>query len=650
MIRNKMIKIFTILFLCLYFSPAIIWAEDSKSAIPPLQKLPALTSDFETIRSENYVYVDKTAFIEKILDFPEPSFFLLTRPRRFGKSVFLEMLSHFFSADKHLFNDTYIAKRKPEDWTKYPIINLDFIYGKSIRSSADIKDYENDLEETLCGIGADYGLDCSSSNSIDKLIKNLSTKYGQRVVILIDEYDSIFRTVNVKDGDLFNEFKKVAGQFYQKMKQSGEDIKLVYITGISRLALSFFEIGLSQSTVTDLTFHKDFSSAIGFTLDEINLNYWPYLQRWASHYGVNVSNIAEELTRWYDGYRFSLQDSETRVFNTLAVICSFKELKIRNYWAESSKIEAIIERFTLSKQNVDEFYYYSIKAEDAKRLYEDEFSSHVQMPVLLYNSGYLTIRKYNEKSDTIILSYPNKEIENKFVEKLFDSPFKPSYGHAMNTSIRESDMESFIDFLNKAAFRKYDLSTVIPETNEIEVTKHIMDAVINNKLGAVYAMKIMNGQTKGDAGIHLQNEDTSEVFPADVALIIEVKFRQSAITAIHQLFECAVKDPAAFRQTINKFLKKDVPTYSHLLAMNVGQRTGEYPEIQEWIAVPYRDGRIFMNEIQGKVNSGDELKNVEDGWCQKMKSWSSEKREFEKQVVVRNDVSHFRQSTRKYDY
>ncbi|XP_065221164.1 uncharacterized protein LOC135846088 [Planococcus citri] len=638
MICNKTMKIFTILSLCLYFSSTIMWAEGSESATPA-PSLPYESSSFQQMRTKGMIYVDKTMFIERILDLDEPPYILLTRPSLFGKSTFVEMLYHFFSAHRHLFNDTYIAKRFPQEWTKYPVINMHFCFATSIISIAGIDKYEKELEINLWNIGKTYGLDYASSYRIDFLIKNLKAKYGQPVVILIDAYDSLFKRVYRKHVDLIDKFKATACKFYHMLKQQRNNIKLVFMTGISRLFLSDFECGVSQqSNIYDATFSKNFSSATGFTLEEIESNFKPYLQRLADHYGVSVLEITENLIESYSGYRFSLKDDKTKVFNPISVIACFRNMKIGNFWEESTYTEDILQMMkNKSKNTAEELYYYSVGVQEVRGMYNDEFGPEVPSSSLLYNHGYLTIKRYNEKSKTVILAYPNIQIENSILEKLMGKSYEPMCDHGMNISIREHDIESFIDFLNKSAFRKYKLLQ-IDKIDESVATKHILDTLVSNKLGAIYSTKIIDGQdgqTVGDIDIHLQNEESSEYLPADMALIIEVKCGHSAVAGMIQLFTYAVKNPKSFRQKINNVLKKDGPTYSYLLAINIGSREGLHPEIQEWIAVPYRDGKIFADEMVAKLDKDKDVsEELGTSWKDEIRSWNNKGLTMDTEILV----------------
>ncbi|XP_065217744.1 uncharacterized protein in vnfD 5'region-like [Planococcus citri] len=439
MIHNKMIK-------------PMIRTEDFKPKIS-VQNLPRNLTTFVEMRSKGMVYVDKTAFIEKILDLID-HYLLFTRPPGFGKSTFIQMLYEFFSGNKHLFNDTYIARRMPEKWTKYPIISLDFSLISPVNSEDDIDTYTKELEDKLWEIGKSYGLDYRSSRLPDLLIANLRTKYGQPVVVLIDEYDTIFKQGSMKDADLSETFKMVVSTFYDCLKSQSSNIKLLFIAGISRLSFSPFQARLH---CRDLTFNKDFSSAMGFTLNEIKSNYEPSLQRLATHYGVNVSQIITNLTYWYDGYRFSLQDNETKVLNPISVISSLRNLEIKNYGTWMQNTGLAIESVQISQKNIEEFYYYGVKADYLEYLYTNEFSSKIPPAILLYNYGYLTIRRYNKGSGTVILAYPNKEIENLMKQILSDPSFKPTYDYAMNMSMREGDMDAFCWFSEQCGIQKPSL-------------------------------------------------------------------------------------------------------------------------------------------------------------------------------------------------
>ncbi|XP_065217743.1 uncharacterized protein in vnfD 5'region-like [Planococcus citri] len=650
MIHNKMTKMFTTFSLCVYFLLVIIRADNAKHEC---QNLPTDATSFATMMTEGMVFVDKTAFIEKLLNLAKPPFVILTRPRRFGKSTFIDMLFEFYSGNKHLFNDTYIAKRMPGDWTKYPIIRMDFGFVTPINSIADIDKYEKELETILCGIGREYGLDCESSRLIGVLIDSLYIKFGQPVVILIDEYDKISKQGNPK---LLKQFEDTIVAFYDSIKQKNKRIKLLYITGVSRISLCFAQSGLNNPI--DLTFDKNFSSAMGFTLDEIKSNFGPCLQCLATHYGVNdVSQIITNLTYRYDGYRFSLEDDKTKMFNPVSVISCFRELEITDYWTRTGKIDDVIERIKITDKSIEEYYYYSINVKHVKYLYDNEFSPQIPPAVLLHNYGYLTIRRYTKKSGTVILGYSNKEIENAIKEKLMDARFEPTYEHAINMSLREGDLEAFIGFLNDKAFRNFNLprSQKPKKRARYTVTRQILTALIDSEIAAVYSTQCMiveDGQTKGDIDLqiismhcqvkkktHLKSStqvrksfNNSNCFKSDVVITIEITVCHSAIKAMLQLLEYAVKHTNPFRMEIDKSSRKDLPTRTNLLALNIEKIQNQRVKIQGWITIPYRNGKIFVNELQS--NDKTAFHELKTGWEGKKSKWGSADLESEKEIVV----------------
>ncbi|XP_065217742.1 uncharacterized protein LOC135843708 [Planococcus citri] len=636
-----MMKIFIIFFLCLYSESAIYG-----------QRLPDASSSFTTMRSLGLDYIDKSAFIEKLLDLQEPRFVILTRPRGFGKTAFVDMLNEFFSGNKTLFNGLYIAKRFPGKWTKYPIIKLDFSTLSPVNSIGDIDIYQNELEDRLCAIGKTYELDCASNRLVNLLINNLRTKYGEKVVILIDEYDKPFQKVNRTDSHLFDVFIRTAETFFSRIKQMGDSIELLFITGISRI--------LVLNNLKDLTFDKNFSSAMGFTLEEIKTNYEPSLKQLATHYGMNeVSQIIADLTYWYGGYRFSLKDNETKVYNPVSVISCLRNLEMKSYWIKTKSIEPIIKRMKISQKNIEEFYYYNVEADDLDRLYDDEYSSRIPIAVLLHNYGYLTIKRYvessylakiyDEESDHVILGYPNKEIEDEIKGRLYP-PFESTYVHAINMSLREGDMESFIGFLNDKAFRNFNLpkSRKPKKFDQYTVTRQILNALIDSEIGAVYSNQLTrigeDGQTKGDIDLPIRSincqlerktqfeRKSPKYFKSDVVITIEIKVRDSAIKAMLQLLEYAVKHTDPFRMEIDKCSKEDLPTRTNLLAVNIEKIQNQRVKIQDWIAIPYRDGKIFVNEMQSSSKTA--FYDLHEGWNDKKSNWGSADLESEKEIVV----------------
>ena len=353
------------------------------------QKYPVSLQDFDKIRSQNYVYVDKTKYVWQLA--MDGGYYFLSRPRRFGKSLFVTTMEYLFAGRKELFEGLYIADKW--DWSKInPVIKISFSnishkekgLSQSINDSLDstAKAYDIRLEEN------------TNSSKFKELIEKLSQKAG-KVVVLIDEYDKPIIDYLGEDTPKAIENRNILKSFYSILKDADPFLKLVFITGVSKFS--------KVSIFSDLNNLKDIS---------IDTNY-------ESICGINQAELsqqfAEELTiydpqkikQWYNGYSWGGKD---QVYNPFSLLSFFSgDSQFKNYWFASGTPTFLT---NLSKK-YQQYDFESLKI-DATQLdaYDIE---QLQIIPLMFQTGYLTIKNYDVEDGLYTLGYPNEEVRKSYL-------------------------------------------------------------------------------------------------------------------------------------------------------------------------------------------------------------------------------------------
>ena len=370
-----------------------------------LQKYPVGHQDFGKIRSEGFVYVDKTKHIYSLVD--NGGYYFLSRPRRFGKSLLISTLECVLKGEKELFEGLYIYDK----WAfeEYPIIRISF---------SEIGYREMGLEEaidiTLESIALKYGLTLSGnaiSQKFKELIHSLQAKYQKQVVILIDEYDKpIIDYLDKENIHKARENRGVMKTFYSILKDADPYLKLVFITGVSKFSqVSIFS---DLNNLTDLTLRRDYNEICGISESEI----MEYFSRELEIYDK------EKIRLWYNGYRWHIDGA--KMYNPFSLLNFFIDGDYRNYWFATGTPTFIID---LSKENK----FYNLQNIKANSLLLSSFDiDNLEAIPVLFQTGYLTIQSYEALFDLYNLDYPNHEVKSAFLQYLAKS--------YMSTSIQEA--------------------------------------------------------------------------------------------------------------------------------------------------------------------------------------------------------------------
>jgi hypothetical protein len=370
-----------------------------------LKNLPIGVQDFESLRNDGYLYVDKTALVYQLVT--TGRYYFLSRPRRFGKSMLLSTLHAYFSGKKELFEGLAIEKLE-KDWTEYPVLHLDLNLIK--------KGYDNALDsvlnDTLCEWEELYGTRESENTfalRFKGVIQRACKMTGQRVVILVDEYDKpILQTID--NERVQEEYRSTLKDFYGVLKREDKNIRFAFLTGVTKFGkVSVFS---DLNNLFDISMSNKYASICGITDEELDTLFVPYTQRLADTLGQTYDDVREELRVQYDGYHFC--EKSIGIYNPFSILCTFQSEQIKSYWFETGTPSYLV--YLLKKHNYNLEKMATVEC-DADVLNSVDSQSTNPVPVI-YQSGYLTIKDYNPVYGLYRLGIPNKEVEVGFYKYL----------------------------------------------------------------------------------------------------------------------------------------------------------------------------------------------------------------------------------------
>ncbi len=380
--------------------------------------LPIGMQTFSQVREGRYVYADKTRFIAEVITAGKAVF--LSRPRRFGKSLFVSMLESYFSGEKELFNGLAIADIEPEmakaegrdEWIKYPIINISF----------DAKNYDSadslkaKIVQNLQFAEKKYDCPCNENDDVDirfgNLIYRISQKTGLPVVILIDEYDKAMLQV-IDNEELLDIYRNILKGFYCNLKAFDKYIKFAFITGVTKFSkVSIFS---DLNNLNDISMNEEFADICGITKEELKNVFKPEIEAMANKNEISYSDCLAQLKKNYDGYHFA--PNMLDIYNPYCLLKALFDKDFGSYWFENASptfLIKMIRRMNFDVKTIMKGVRVALKEMAEYRL------SYTNVVPMMYQSGYLTIKDYDKEDNLCLLGYPNEEVKYAFMNKLLD--------------------------------------------------------------------------------------------------------------------------------------------------------------------------------------------------------------------------------------
>ena len=481
------------------------------------RNLPIGIQTFEDIRERHCVYADKTQFIEKLISIGKPYF--LSRPRRFGKSLFLSTLKSFFEGRNDLFEGLAISKSETE-WKKYPVFYFDFNVG-------DFSD-ENNLRRSL-GLKLDeyekiYGVRNpiaeSPADRFSNLLQQAHGQTGLQAVVLVDEYDKPLLNA-MGDEALVDRFRTILKTFYGVIKGEDAHIRFALITGVTRFdKVSIFS---DLNNLNDISLDEKFTSVCGITQEELEDVFKPEIKNMSEKQELSEEECLAELKKNYDGYHFS-SDTKTDIYNPFSLLNAFYNKTFGSYWFSSGT-----PTFLTKMMRNSNFNYASLENDiDVSRRTLENYRLTVTDPLpMLYQTGYITIKLYDKEFNSFTLGLPNEEVKYGLYENLV--PLYAGYeGKTSNIEVlnfvkelRAGKVDAFMQRIN-SIFAAAPKKT---SQKQYELDCQAFVWLIFKLMGEFVLCEVQNGKCRSDA----------VVWEKDAIYIFEFKMDKSAKEAMEQI-------------------------------------------------------------------------------------------------------------------
>ena len=489
-------------------------------------KLPLDISTFSELRTSNYLYVDKTEYIYKMITGGRR--FFLSRPRRFGKSLLVSTLHEVLTANKPLFKNLWIDKSDYE-WKEYGVINLDF----SLLMPNDIATLHHNLKRDLLLIAEHYSISFNESindpsSLLIYLARHLFNRFG-RVALLVDEYDSPILKA-LENQELSENIRNEIQQFFSTIKGLDKYIQFVFITGVSSFAKAGLFSGINNLQI--LTLHDEYGTICGYTDQEIDHYFHGYITEWAQKSNIPFETLRKQIKHWYNGYRFG--DNTQAVYNPFSFMNALKIQQFKNFWFQSGTPKFLVEVLKRNENSYD-LDNFTIN-EDSLGIFD---VGKTPILTLMFQAGYLTISDYNPQRQSYTLQYPNEEVRISFQKYLLEVFAHIESTHAAQLSIKlyqafeQENIEQVIEILHQ-------FFAHVPYQLHMKEEKYYH---------ALFTMICIGARIKAQSeySTSLGRIDLVLEFPK-VIYVVEVKFNKSPEEALQQIKE---------RRYYERFLSQD---------------------------------------------------------------------------------------------
>ena len=471
---------------------------------------------FSEIRTNDNLYIDKTAYIYRMAN-SDGKYFFLSRPRRFGKSLLVSTLLSYFEGRKELFKGLAIDNLENE-WAEYPVLHFDLSGGKHQE--------EDQLNRYLDFILKDnerrFGVECDAVDAnvrLANLIASVYKKTGKQVVVLIDEYDAPLLDV-VHQDERLESLRHLMRNFYSPLKQCEPMLRFVFLTGITKFSqLSIFS---ELNNITNISMDEAYAGICGITKEELLTQMSDDIDRLAEKLSITREVAIQQLKDNYDGYHFTYPSPD--IFNPYSLLNCFSKEKIGAYWFGSGTPTFLIEmmrKFGTTPMDIGESEMADVSDFDAPT---ETMESIVP---LLYQSGYVTIKDYDEDTNLYELGIPNKEIRIGLFKSLLPNYLTRSSQRGkvaiaqMSVLIKNGDIDGALEL-----FRTF-LATV-PYCENTKYEGHFQQLMyVVFALLTDYRILVEQRTSKGRTDITLETQDS--------IYIMELKFGNTADEALAQI-------------------------------------------------------------------------------------------------------------------
>ena len=476
-------------------------------------KYPIGIQNFEKIRTENYMFIDKTDLIFKMVN--EGSYYILSRPRRFGKSLLLSTIHAYLSGRKDLFQGLAIENLE-KDWKEYLIFHLDLNVGEyNTEESLNQK-----LDSFLTNLEEIYGKTetlTEAGQRFEAVIGKAYQKTGKKIVILVDEYDKPLLAA-INNPELQNHFRTILKAFYGVLKSMDGCIKFALLTSVTKFGkISVFS---DLNNLIDISMDSRYQTICGITEEEIHQNFEEPVTELASNYNISYNEALDKLKKKYDGYHFV--ENGKGIYNPFSLLNTLSRGKFGDYWFETGTPTYLVELLQQSNYPLENLTKDSITADTLNSI--DALDSN-PIPVI-YQSGYLTIKDYDEEFKEYTLTYPNQEVEEGFTSYLLkhyagkSTEYSPNFVKEFVKDLRKGNINGF---MQRMAAMLSDTSYEIVGKEELYFQNTFF--LISRMLG--FYTEVERTTSNGRIDMIIKTKDYIYIF--------EFKMDQSAETALQQI-------------------------------------------------------------------------------------------------------------------
>ena len=478
------------------------------------RKLPIGIQSFKDLREKGFLYVDKTEYLFRLIN--NSKVYFLSRPRRFGKSLFLSTLAAYFLGQKELFKDLYIEQAEEEQavreqrsaWLEYPVLYLDFNtknYSNEQALTAILNAHLRDWEETFALEQRDEAPDIRFKD----LIQRIYRQTGKQVVILVDEYDKpLLQTMGVNE-ELNEKYRNELKAFYSVIKTCDQYIRFAFLTGVTKFSkISIFS---DLNNLRDISMEKQYADICGLSQTELEINFQPDIQVLADEQDVTYQEALAALKQWYDGYLF--HPAGEGMYNPYSVLSALVKKEIKSYWFGTGTPTFLV-------NFLKEAHYYIPDLDGNVELDEDGLQTYRAVAQdalpILFQAGYLTIKEYISDLRLYRLGFPNNEVRYGFLHNLLPAYSDVPFGQTgvwigrFVQDIRKGNVDEFME----------RLKSIISSISYDTFTEQNLKLREQNYQTAVYLVFALMGQfvqtevhcATGRADCVLKTADTVYIF------------------------------------------------------------------------------------------------------------------------------------------
>ncbi|UTC67416.1 MULTISPECIES: ATP-binding protein [unclassified Treponema] len=480
-----------------------------------IRRLPIGVQSFADLRSKNFIYVDKTEYVSKLV--LENKVFFLSRPRRFGKSLFLSTLKAYFLGKKELFKGLYIEeteqrqaeKEDREAWIKYPVLHLDFT-GKNY---ADVKALRDILNAHLREWEEEFKIE-KTEDSPDGRFKNLIQRIyettGRQVTVLVDEYDKPLLETMIINEPLNEEYRRILKGFYGVIKSCDEYIRFAFLTGVTKFSkVSIFS---DLNNLRDISMLPDYDTVCGITQKEMEEVFKPEILALGKAQDLTEGETLAKLKQKYDGYHFS--ENFVNVYNPFSLLNVFAGKVFRSFWFSTGTPTFLVRTLQHQKEIcIRDILEDAEMSENALQDYRPDMNNPIP---ILFQSGYLTIKDYDKEFQLYKLGFPNDEVKYGFLDNLvpaYTSIAKDASGLFIANFVRDIEKGKTESFMKRMYAACAGLPYSLASKENIQMRERdyqIAFYIIFSLMGQFVQTEVVSSKGRADCVLHTR--DTIYVF------------------------------------------------------------------------------------------------------------------------------------------